>query len=79
MRLCKLKEFRSLVYATGSEPAVGTLRSHIDKRLIPGGQRDGVGRYYVDLDEYNRATQLHAQLEDKERRLSASPELEGLI
>lgn len=79
MRLCKLRQFRSLIYAMGSEPAMETLRTHIDKKLIPGGQRDALGRYYVDLDAYDRATQLHAQLEDKQRRLSASPELEGLI
>lgn len=79
MRLCKLKEFRGLIYAMGSEPSIGTLRMHIDKKLIPGGRREPTGRYYVDLDEYNRATQLYATLEAEHRRLSASPDLEGLI
>lgn len=79
MRLCKLKQFRSLVYAIDSEPSMATLRTHIDKKLIPGGQRDGVGRYYVDLDEYSRATNMYATLADKQRRLSESPDLVGLI
>jgi hypothetical protein len=79
MRLCKLKQFRSLVYAFGSEPTVRTLRAHIDAGKIPGGRREHSGLYYVDLDEYDRATRLTANLEEKRQRLAKSPELEGLI
>lgn len=78
MRLCKLKQFRGLVYAMGSEPTVRTLRAHIDAGKIPGGRREH-GLYYVDLDEYDRATRLTANLEEKRNRLAKSPELEGLI
>jgi hypothetical protein len=78
MRLSKLKQFRSLVYALGSEPTLRTLRLHIDAGKIPGGLVVH-GRYYVDLDEYDRATHFSSQIEERRRRLLSSPELEGLV
>jgi hypothetical protein len=78
MRLCKLSKFRSHFYAYGSEPSMRTLRSHIDAGKIPGGRRDH-GRYFVDLDEWDRAMHVTATLEDRRRQLSNSPDLEGLI
>lgn len=76
MRLASLKEFRSLVYSPDSAPTIDTLRARLDK--IPGGRRDGK-RCYVDLDEYDRATNLSAQVMAKRDRLAKNPALKGLL
>jgi hypothetical protein len=78
MRLCKLKQFRSMYYAMGSEPALSTLRARINAGTLPGGVIES-GRYYVDLDEHERITKAGANLESLRRQLIELPELEGLI
>ena len=50
MRLSKLSEFRLSVYCQGSRPDPRTLRSRIERGLIPGGFKDEMGRYWVDMD-----------------------------
>jgi hypothetical protein len=78
MRLAKISEFRTLIYSAGSAPAECTLRRQIDRSLIPGGTIQG-GHYYVDLDEYARATNLRAALAAQQAALAKNPLLEGLI
>ena len=78
MRLASLKEFRALIYTPDSAPATSTLRARIDAGLIPGGRKDG-GRYYVDLDAFDRTTNLMQQLEEKRDRLMKNPVLAGLV
>jgi hypothetical protein len=75
MRLGKLTEFRSLVFTPDSAPTLATLRARIDE--IPGGTIQ-LGRYFVDLDEYDRATKLRASIDARQRELAAAPELQGL-
>ena len=76
MRLAKLSEFRQTFYTPTSAPALSTLRANIEK--IPGGRKVG-GRYYIDLDEYDRATHLSETLEARRKQLKNSSALEGLI
>ena len=76
MRLASLAEFRRIVYTPGSAPSLATLRARLSS--IPGGQRQGK-RYYVDLDEFDRAYNLRATLEDNRVKLEADPLLDGLI
>ena len=76
MRLAKLREFRRLVYSPQSAPSLTTLRARIWE--IPGGTIQW-GRYYVDLDEYDRATGLRAKLEASQRELAKNSLLEGLL
>lgn len=78
MRLAKLREFRGLVFTKASAPAESTLRKQIDAGLIPGGTRHG-NLYYVDLDEYSRATNLRANLIAQQSQLASNPLLSGLI
>lgn len=78
MRLAKLSEFRDLVYTAQSAPSVETLRRRVHKGLIPGGRIDH-GRYYVDLDEYNRATNLRSRLCSEQAELAQNPFLAGLV
>lgn len=78
MRLAGLKEFRELVYTPRSAPAMSTLRARIDAGLIPGGCVIG-RRRYVDLDVFDRATNLSADLHAQRQRLMKSPVLQGLI
>jgi hypothetical protein len=75
MRLAKLTEFRRLVYTMDSAPALRTLRARIHQ--IPGGTVQ-CGRYFVDLDEFDRVANLRAQLRDSQSRLAKHPLLEGL-
>lgn len=78
MRLAKLREFRRLVYTPSSAPSDTTLRRRIDKGLVPGGAiREG--HYYVDLDEYDRATKLRARLAAQQAELARNPLLAGLL
>lgn len=79
MRLMTLKNFRSLIYAEGSEPSMGTLRARIKNHQIAGGLIDESGRYYVDMDEFDRKHHLMRSLLERHAQLAASPELEGLI
>jgi len=76
MRLVKLSKFREMVYAEGSAPCLETLRARIHD--IPGGTIQ-LGRYYVDLDEYDRATGLRSSIEARIKVLRADPLLEGLV
>lgn len=78
MRLAKLSEFRRLIYTPASMPALRTLRAWIDADQIPGGQKLG-GRYFVDLDAYDRATDLRQGIEARRNSLAADPRLAGLI
>jgi hypothetical protein len=76
MRLTTLKNFRDLVYAPGSAPSMRTLRERI--REIPGGTVE-LGRYYVDLDAYDRAKNLRANVAARVAELERSPLLESLL
>lgn len=78
MRLASLKEFRALIYTPRSAPAMSTLRARIEAGKIPGGRIEA-GRYYVDLDVFDRATNLSNELEAQRQRLMKSPVLQGLI
>jgi hypothetical protein len=77
MRLASLQEFRSLIYTPSSAPALNTLRARIKAGRIAGGKIEA-GRYYVDLDEYDRANNLRDGVDNKLKRLSANPVLQGL-
>lgn len=76
MRLMKLSQYRLLVYAEGSAPALGTLRSRIED--IPGGTVLH-GHYYVDMDKLERATDLRADAIARERQLAQDPLLADLV
>jgi hypothetical protein len=70
VRLAKLSEFRRLVYSPGSAPHLDTLRAHIAD--IPGGRIE-FGRYYVDLDEYDRQTNMRQATDTRRAQLSKDP------
>lgn len=76
MKLAKLSEFRQMMYTPKSAPSIKTLRSRIDAGKLPGGLIDS-GHYYVDLDEYSRATNLQKNLEA--RRQDLEKKLTGLV
>jgi len=78
MKLAKLSAFVEIVFAEGSAPSLNTLRSQIRAGKIPGGtvQAD---RFYVDMDEYDRATGLHNQLAERKEQLRGHPLLSGLV
>jgi hypothetical protein len=76
MRLANLSEFRKLVYTPDSAPCLNTLRSRIKK--IPGGTVLD-GRYYVDLDEFDRVKGLRTAIADRQKTLAKNSLLEGLI
>lgn len=78
MRLAKLSEFRQLVYTPASAPSDSTLRRRIDRGQVPGGTIQQ-GHYYVDLEEYDRATKLRAQLTARQAELARNPLLAGLL
>lgn len=78
MRLAKLSEFRRINYAPGSAPRPDTLRAWIDKGALPGGVKLN-GRYYVDLDEFDRVTHARHSLAEKREQLKKHPLLEGLV
>ncbi len=78
MRLANLNEFRRLIYTPDSAPSTGTLRAQINAGLIPGGTRLGT-RYYVDLDEFDRATGIGLKLVQQHAQTAQAPELEGLL
>ena len=78
MRLAKLSEFRRLIYTPESAPTPETLRAQIDARKIPGGTVMN-GRYFVDLDEFDRATNLRAGIAERQRERSRNPLLQGLL
>jgi len=76
MRLATLAEYRRTVYTEGSAPSMGMLRRHI--RNIPGGRVE-LGRYYVDLDENERANRVLSEIDENRERFKKDPLLEGLI
>ena len=76
MRLAKLTEFRKLVYTPNSAPCLNSLRSRIN--MIPGGTILD-GRYYVDLDEFDRAKGFRSDIADRQKTLATNSLLEGLI
>lgn len=78
MRLANLEEFRRMVYTEASAPCLNTLRTRIKANEIAGGKRDG-RRYYVDLDEFDRAHNLSKQLAERRADLLKSSKLEGLV
>lgn len=76
MRLATLAEYRRLVYAEGSGPALNTLRKRI--KDIPGGRME-LGRYYVDLDENERQRGIKNPTAKRIAELRASPLLKNLL
>jgi hypothetical protein len=76
MKLATLHEYRRLVYAEGSAPALKTLRKRI--KDIPGGRVE-LGRYYVDLDANNEANHLTKAAQSKLDRVRSDPRLKGMI
>lgn len=78
MRLAKLSEFRRLIYAPGSMPRLATLRASIRNNRIPGGLVQD-GRYWVDLDEFDRQTNLRRRLAAEQAEIARHPLLDGLI
>jgi hypothetical protein len=78
MRLAKLSEFRSLIYAPESAPSLETLRARIRRGEIPGGLRQGRS-YYVDLDEFDRIYDVRSTIEERRRKFKEDPLLKGLI
>jgi hypothetical protein len=78
MRLANLQEFRRLIYTPDSAPSFDTLRDHIKAGQIPGGMVH-CGRYYVDLDEFDRATGLRDKAAQQHAELSRTSELDGLL
>jgi hypothetical protein len=76
MRLIKLSKFRALICAPGGGPTVRTLRKQIHQ--IPGGRVE-LGRYWVDLDEYDRVHDLRGQLARREKELAEDPRVAGLL
>lgn len=78
MRLANLSEFRSIIYTPNSAPSLSTLRRKIDAEKIPGGRKED-GRYFVDMDEYDVATNLRAGIIAKKAALADDPLLKDLI
>ncbi|MGH8269064.1 MAG: hypothetical protein ACRES1_03305 [Steroidobacteraceae bacterium] len=78
MRLAKISEFRRLMYAAGSAPQLATLRARIRQRRIPGGMVQG-NQYYVDLDEFDRQTNLRQRVAAEASELARHPVLHGLV
>jgi hypothetical protein len=76
VRLATLAEYRRLVYAEGSAPTLNTLRRRI--KDIPGGRIE-LGRYYVDLDAYDRVNHVRRDIDETRERLRNNPLLKGLI
>ena len=76
MRLIALSEFRNLIYAPGSAPSLRTLQRRIDE--IPGGMRLA-GRYYVDLDEFDKKTRKRQKLEERKAEIASNPLMQGLF
>ena len=67
-----------MVYTPSSAPALRTLRDRIRAGKLPGGRVD-CGRFVVDLDEYDRVTNLRQSIDRRRRELEADPRLAGLI
>lgn len=78
MRLASIQEFRRLVYTPESAPATRTLRERIKAGKVPGGRFD-CGRFVVDLDEYDRVTNLRQSIDARVRELQSDPRLAGLV
>lgn len=78
MRLAKLSEYRRIIYTLESAPTFHTLRSHIDAGKIPGGQVLH-GRYFVDMDELDKATNLRANIIAQQKAIASHPLMEGLV
>ena len=76
MRLATLAEYRRMVYAEGSAPALKTLRLRI--KDIPGGRIE-LGRYYVDLDANDEVNELARANSSRIQTLRADPRLKGLV
>lgn len=78
MRLAKLSKFREMIYAEGSAPSMNTLRARVNSKLIPGGRVEH-GHYYVDLDEFDRATNYRERLAAEQAELASNPLVAGLF
>ena len=78
MRLTKISEFRRLMYAPGSAPQLATLRARIRNRRIPGGVIQGT-QYYIDLDEFDRQTNMRRRVAAEAAELARNPILDGLL
>lgn len=69
MQLVKLSKFRLTIYADGSRPDIRTLRRRIDQRALPGGFRDAIGRYWVDVDLFTTGQSIERRIQE----LTADP------
>lgn len=78
MRLASLNEFRGMVYTPESAPSLRTLRARVRAGKIAGGRTEGA-RYYVDLDEYDRAHQLRAAVGARQSELRRDELLARLV
>lgn len=67
-----------MMYAPGSAPQLATLRSRIRSRRIPGGIIQG-NQYYVDLDEFDRQTNMRRRVAAEAADLASNPILDGLL
>lgn len=76
MRLMKLSQYRTIVYAEGSAPSLATLRNRIKE--IPGGTILH-GHYYVDMDKLESVADLRADLLAREREMAKSPLLAEIL
>lgn len=78
MRLMKLREFKRIVYSPESAPSDSTLRRRIEQGKLPGGLKDG-SIFYVDMDKFDQATNLRAELAAQQQQLATNPLLAALI
>lgn len=78
MRLANINEYRRLVFTPDSAPSARTVREQIRKGLIAGGIILA-GRYYVDMDEYDRQHNVRSGLDARLATLRTDPRLQGLV
>ena len=75
MRLATLQTYQQMFFAPGCAPSISTIRRR-------GAQTPGFtvvgGKAYIDLDEFERQTQVRAALAAREQQLAADPRLADL-
>lgn len=77
MRLITPNQYREMLFAEGSAPCLRTVRAQIRTGKLPGQVIGGL--YYVDLDEFERQTNLRASLRAREAQLMSDPQLAELL
>jgi hypothetical protein len=77
MRLASIKAYRSSFFAPDSAPTIATIRAQAKDGTLPGVLQGG--RWYIDLDELDRRMGVTAKLDQQQKALLASPDLEGLV